>query len=55
MEEVPCGNWMNLYDDLICGALGYGLGKRNALQQEPRVSNMEIITKFLKSCDIDDI
>ena len=44
-----------LLEDLICGALGYGLGKRNALQQEPRVSEEEIITRFLKSCDIDDI
>lgn len=44
-----------LLEDLICGALGYELGKRNALQQEPRVSEEEIITRFLKSCDIDDI
>ena len=44
-----------LLEDLICGVLGYGLGKRNALQQEPRVSEEEIITRFLKSCDIDDI
>ena len=44
-----------LLEDLICGALGYGLGKRNALLQEPRVSEEEIITRFLKSCDIDDI
>lgn len=44
-----------LLEDLICGALGYGLGKRNTLQQEPRESEEEIITRFLKSCDIDDI
>ena len=44
-----------LLEDLICGVLGYGLGKRNALQQEPRESEEEIITRFLKSCDIDDI
>ena len=44
-----------LLEDLICGALGYGLGKRNALQQEPRVSEEEIITRFLKNCSIDEI
>lgn len=44
-----------LLEDLICGALGYGLGKRNALQQEPRVSEEEIIRRFLKNCSIDEI
>lgn len=44
-----------LLEDLICGALGYGLGKRNALQLEPRVSDEEIIRRFLKNCSIDEI
>ena len=44
-----------LLEDLICGALGYGLGKRNALRQEPRVSDEEIIRRFLKNCSIDEI
>ena len=49
-----------LLEDLICGALGYELGRRNMLRQgypqlEPRVSDEEIIRRFLKSCDIDDI
>ena len=37
------------------GAAEAPRGKRNALQQESRVSEEEIITRFLKSCDIDEI
>lgn len=49
-----------LLEDLICGALGYELGRRNMLRQgypqlEPRVSDEEIIRRFLKNCSIDEI